>query len=133
MAKTLLLIEDDNILLGMYQKLLSNHGYVVHTAENGEEGLKKSQQEHPDLILLDLMMPKMNGITMLKALRRDDWGKNAKVIILTNLNPNDDILLEVIDNHPTYYLIKSNTTAEQVLGKVKEILEEEKKDINTAY
>lgn len=123
MAKILLLIEDDQILLGMYQKLLSNHGYTIHTAMDGEDGLKKALQEHPDLILLDIRMPKMDGMTMLKYLRADKWGKDAKVIILTNLDPTDQILHGVINTNPTYYMIKSNTKPEQVLERIKEVVD----------
>lgn len=123
MGKVLLLIEDDTILLNMYQKLLLNHGYNVHTATDGEDGLKKALQDHPDLILLDIRMPKMDGMTMLRHLRTDKWGKAAKVIILTNMEATDQILKEVIEGQPTYYLIKSNTNPEQVLERIKEVVE----------
>ncbi len=126
MAKILLLIEDDEILLDMYRQLLSNHGYEVHTAKDGEEGLEKALQDHPDLILLDIRMPKMDGMTMLKHLRTDSWGREAKVIILTNLDLTEQILQGVIENHPTYYIIKSNTTPEKMLERIKEVLEGQK-------
>jgi len=128
--KLLLLVEDDRVLLDMYQKLLVNHGYEVHTAVDGEEGLKKAFQDHPDLILLDILMPKMDGMTMLESLRKDKWGKDVKVIILTNLDLTDHILQRVVKDHPTYYLIKSDTKPEQVLEHIKEIVEEQK-NINT--
>ena len=123
MAKILLLIEDDKILLDMYQKLLTNHGYDVRTAMDGEDGLNKTLQDHPDLILLDIRMPKMDGMTMLKRLRADPWGKTAKVIILTNLEANDQILKGVVENNPTYYLVKTNTKPEEVLEHIKEVVE----------
>lgn len=128
MAKVLL-IEDDKILLGMYQKLLSNHGYDVHTAMDGEDGLKKALQDHPDLILLDVRMPKMDGMTMLQHLRGDVWGKDAKVIILSNLDAVGDILQGVVRDHPTYYLIKANTKFEDVLEKIQEILEDKRVEV----
>lgn len=128
MTKTLLLVEDDKILLNMYQKLLVNHGYDVRTAMDGEEGLKKAFENHPDLILLDIRMPKMDGMTMLKLLRQDAWGKTAKVIILTNLDPIDTILQGVIRDQPTYYLIKASTQFEDVLEKIKEVLESPKEN-----
>ena len=120
----LLLIEDDKIILDMYQKLLLNHGYDVRTAMDGEDGLKKALVDHPDLILLDIRMPKMDGMTVLKHLRADAWGKDAKVIILTNLDATDNILQGVVEDHPSYYMIKSNTKPEMVLEHIKEIVEE---------
>lgn len=131
MAKAILLIEDDKILLDMYQKLLLNYGYDVHTAMDGEDGLKKALSKHPDLILLDLLMPKMDGMTVLKHLRADAWGKDAKVIILTNLDPTDLILQGVVEDHPSYYMIKSNTKPEEILEHIKEIIEEQEQNTNT--
>ena len=131
MVKALLLVEDDTILLEMYRRFLVNHGYEVDTALDGEEGLKKALEGHPDLILLDVRMPKMDGMTMLKLLRQDSWGKDAKVIILTNLDPIDTILQGVVADHPTYYLVKANTKMEDVLEKIREVLAEQKQDTNT--
>jgi len=125
MGKALLLIEDDLILVNMYQRLLLNHGYNVHTAINGVDGLKKALQDHPDLILLDIRMPKMDGLTMLRYLRKDEWGKSAKVIILTNLEASDQILKEIVVEQPTYYLVKSNTSPEKVLERIKEVVGEQ--------
>lgn len=125
MAKKLLLVEDDKILLDMYQVLLSNHGYEVHTAVDGEDGLKKALEVHPDLILLDILMPKMDGLTVLKQLRADQWGKDAKVIMLTNLDTSDEILQRIVEDHPTYYMMKSNTKPEKVLEHIQEIVEKQ--------
>lgn len=121
MAK-ILLVEDDEILYRMYRQLLQNHGHQVSIGVNGEEGLKLALKEHPNLILLDIRMPKMDGMTMLKLLRRDVWGASVPVIILTNLDTNDDILKGVIEDHPSYYLIKSNVEHQEVLERVKNVL-----------
>ena len=123
MSQTILLVEDDKVLVSMYQTLLQNHGYAVKIGYNGEEGLKIALSDHPDLILLDVRMPKMDGITMLEHLRKDLWGEKAKVIILSNLDPTDQILGSIVENHPTYYLIKSNNPPELVLEQIKEVLE----------
>lgn len=125
----ILIVEDDEIIYKMYQKLLQNHEYDVKIATDGEEGLKIALEEHPDLIMLDIKMPKMDGMTMLKLLRADEWGMGAKVIILTNSDATDHILQGVIEDHPSYYMIKSNTKPEMVLEHIKEIVEE--KNINT--
>lgn len=126
----ILIVEDDEIIYKMYQKLLQNHGYDVKIATDGEEGLKIALEEHPDLVLLDIIMPKMDGMTMLKQLRQDEWGKNVKVIILTNLDPSDNILQGVVADHPTYYMIKSNTKPEEILEHIKEVIKEQKKNTN---
>lgn len=126
MGEKILLVEDDKILVDMYQKLLSNHGYIVDLAMDGEAGLKKAIEGRPNLILLDIKMPKMDGMTMLKLLRENEWGKNAKVIILTNLDASDQILSEVVKDQPAYYLIKSNTVPEKVIEHIKEVLGEVK-------
>lgn len=124
MAKILLLIEDDKILIDMYQKLLLNHGYDVRIAMDGVDGLKKALEYHPDIILLDIRMPKMDGMTMLKHLRNNAWGKDAKVIILTNLDATDQILQGIVEDYPSYYMVKSNTKPEMVLEHIKEVVEE---------
>ena len=122
----ILIIEDDEIIYKMYQKLLQNHGHDVKIATDGEAGLKTALEEHPDLILSDIRMPKMDGLNMLKLLRQDSWGETAKVIILTNLDTTDKILQNVTEDHPTYYLVKANNPPELVLEKVKEILDTNK-------
>jgi len=122
MKKILLIIEDDLVLARMYQTLLQNHGYDVKTAADGETGLKEALEIHPDLILLDIRMPKMDGMTVMHHLREDTWGKTAPIIILTNLDLTDDRLTGVVKDQPSYYLIKSNNPPDQVLEKVNEIL-----------
>ena len=122
MKKILLIIEDDLVLARMYQTLLQNHGYDVKTAVDGETGLKEALDIHPDLILLDIRMPKMDGMTVMHHLREDKWGKTAPIIILTNLDLSDQRLTGVDKDQPSYYLIKSNNPPDQVLEKVNEIL-----------
>ena len=118
MTKLLLLIEDDKILLDMYQKLLSNHGYDVHTAMDGEDGLKKALQDHPDLILLDIRMPKMDGLTVLKYLRDDEWGKEVPVFMLTNLDDSKSIS-EAMNFRVERFLIKSDWKPKEIINEIK--------------
>lgn len=127
MAK-ILLVEDDEILYRMYQTLLQNYGHQVSIGVNGEEGLKKALGEHPDLILLDIRMPKMDGMTMLKLLRKDVWGANVPVIILTNLDASLESLQGVVKDYPAYYLIKSNVEHKEVLEKIQDVLLNPKKE-----
>src|SRR5437870_12623979 len=79
------IIEDDQAISQMYRIKFEAEQYEVETAENGKLGLELSEKMKPDIILLDLMMPEMTGDQMLAALRKTDWGKNIKVIILTNM------------------------------------------------
>ncbi len=78
------IIEDDEAISQMYRIKFEAEGYTVETAGNGKLGLELAQHMRPDIILLDLMMPIMTGEEMLVQLRKADWGKNVKVIILTN-------------------------------------------------
>jgi len=128
MQNRILFIEDDQILHEMYKTYLSNHGYVVQSAYDGEAGLQKALEEHPDIILLDIRMPKMDGMTMLSKLRQDTWGKDAKVIILTNLDQSDEIFRGVVADQPRYYLIKSNIKPETVLEYMEMLLDEQKQE-----
>lgn len=122
---TVLIIEDDQIILEMYRDKFEVGKFSVITARNGEDGLSTAFQYHPDLILLDLAMPKMDGMTVMKHLRADPWGSTVPVIILTNLNLDGKLLEEIIKHKPTYSLMKANTTPDDVLGKALEIVGQE--------
>lgn len=86
MKKKILIAEDDVPLRRVFCDALKAEGYDVYEAGDGEEALSVALREHPDLIVLDILMPKMDGIEMARQLRLDAWGKTAKVIILTNLS-----------------------------------------------
>lgn len=122
--KTVLIIEDDQIILEMYRDKFQVSKWGVITALNGEDGLQAAIQHHPDLILLDLAMPKMDGMTVMKHLRGDAWGETVPIIILTNLNIDGKILEEIIKHKPTYSLMKANTTPDDVLLKARDIFGE---------
>jgi len=92
-------------------------------AGNGEDGLATALKEHPDIILLDIVMPKMDGMTVLKKLREDEWGKKVPVILLTNLSATGaDIIEGIVEQEPSYYLVKSDWKIEDVVAKVKDTL-----------
>lgn len=80
------IVEDDLSIAQMYRMKFEAEGYKVDIAENGRLGLSLCEQMKPDLVLLDLMMPEMNGDEMLEKMRATDWGKNIRVIILTNVS-----------------------------------------------
>jgi len=117
-----LIVEDDRILAGMYKKKLDNSGYEVTEAENGQAGLDMALGGKPDIILLDIRMPVMTGLEMLKELRKDEWGKNVPVIILTNLEANEKITQDIAQTEPSYYLMKAGNRPDAVLEKIEEIL-----------
>lgn len=117
----LLLIEDDDLLVRMYQDKFTQDGYKVGVALNGEEGLTKLKEEKPDLVLLDIMMPKMNGFEFLKNIKADTDSKNIPVILLTNLSGQGDAK-KGLEMGAVAYLIKSNFTPDQIVSKIKEIL-----------
>lgn len=117
---TILIVEDDMMLSSALKIKLSKVGYAVLIANDGKEGLSAAKEMHPDLILLDIVMPVMDGYTMLVELRKDSWGKNASVIILTNLNEasiNGDFLDESSD-----YLIKAEWKLDDLLSKIQKML-----------
>lgn len=122
--KKILIVEDDSSLLNVLHDKFILEGFDVLLAENGEIGLASALSLHPDLILLDIVMPKMDGMTMMKKLREtDEWGKNVPVILLTNLSADDEKINQAIAiNEPAYYLVKSDYTISYLVEKIKERL-----------
>lgn len=120
-SQKILLIEDDKMLLEMYAAKFSREGYTVLTAENGANGLKLAQEEKPDIILLDIIMPKMDGFATLKEIRKDDGMKSIPVILLTNLGQDQDIQKGKSLGADDYF-IKANHTPTEIVEKVKGML-----------
>ena len=121
--KRVLIIEDEPPMLQALNDALTGAGFETLLAGDGEEGLRMALQQKPDIILLDILMPKIDGMTMMKKIREDAWGKKVPMIILTNVNPDSDATINaVVENQPAYYLIKSDMTLEVILEKVKEVL-----------
>jgi two-component system alkaline phosphatase synthesis response regulator PhoP len=117
--KKILIVEDDAILLEMYQDKFIHEGFTVITAENGKDGLQKAIELKPNIILLDLMMPVMNGLEMLKKLREFPQFKRLPVIILTNAGEVENIRETKRYDDACDFLIKSNVSVEEVVKKVK--------------
>lgn len=121
--KVVLIVEDEQPMLRVLHDKLQESGYGTLEAENGAEGLELALAHHPDIILLDVLMPKMDGMTMLTKLREDSWGKTVPIIILTNVSPDTDTTLKsIIANQPAYYLVKSDVKLDTVTEKIKDIL-----------
>ncbi len=112
------IIEDDQAISQMYRIKFEAEGYTVETAGNGKLGLELAQQMKPDIILLDLMMPEMNGDEMLKKLRATTWGKHTKVIILTNVGE-QEAPAELKALGVRKFIVKAEMTPRQVAEMVK--------------
>lgn len=117
-TKTILIVEDDLALRNALSAKLNHEGFSVLSAENGQEGLKKAIESKPDLILLDVVMPVMDGMQMAAELQKDDWGKRANIIVLTNLSDNDHIV-SAVKNHVFEYIVKSNKSLEDIVKEIK--------------
>jgi DNA-binding response OmpR family regulator len=122
--KKILIVEDELAYLKLLKSQLTEKGYEVSEAVNGKKGLEAAKKEKPDLILLDIRMPVMDGMTMLGLLRKEEWGKKMNVIILTNLEPDDKILGNVITDEPSYYFVKSDIQLGELLAKIKNLVGE---------
>ena len=121
--KTILIIDDEDSYRYIYSDKLTNAGFDVLEAKDGKEGLAMAIDKKPDLILLDLGMPDMDGLSLLAKLREDPWGKGAKVIILTNISDNTK-LAEAIKHETFIYLLKSNTSMDELVSKINKFLEQ---------
>jgi len=117
----ILIVDDESSLRHALADKLSFEGFSALEAKNGEEGLALALSSHPDLILLDIVMPVMDGISMLKNLRDDKWGKKVKVIMLTNLDGGGKVADAVAWGTPEY-LVKSDWKLEDVVIKIREQL-----------
>lgn len=121
MTQKIAIIEDDHAIAGMYRIKFEADGYEVQTAGNGQLGLALVKEMKPDIILLDLMMPEMDGHEMLRRLRQTDWGKHIKVVVLTNVGESE-IAENIQGLDISGLIIKAQFTPAQVVHKVREIL-----------
>ena len=122
---SILVVEDEKSLADALKDKLEKENFDVIECYDGLEGLQFASTKHPDLILLDLIMPNMGGLEMLNKLREDSWGINAKVIVLTNVSDPANIVVStgfsaLGSNYE--YLVKAETTLENLVSKVKEKL-----------
>lgn len=121
-SQRILIVEDDKLLRDLYYELLSDEGYNVDQAANGEEGLHKIETGGYDLVLLDIMLPKIDGLQILKEIqKRGLQKKNKSIVLLTNLGQ-DATIKEGLSSGASAYLIKSSLTPDQVLTEVKTFL-----------
>lgn len=119
LTKKILIIDDETDLLQVLMDTLTSEGFSVLGAKNGEEGLELALKEHPDLILLDIIMPVMDGMTMLYELRKDPWGNSVPVILLTNLSDAERVA-EALRLRVYDFLVKSDWKLKDLVTKIKE-------------
>ena len=117
--KTILFVEDEPTLQKTLSLALEQEGYTVKNALDGEIGLNLAKEIKPDLILLDLILPKMDGFEVLDELKKDDSTKSIPVIVLTNLESSQDIEKALVLGANTY-LVKANYDLKEVIDKVRE-------------
>lgn len=120
MAK-ILIIEDDSVLQKALSEYLIAEGFEVKQAGDGELGVQMALEEKPDLILLDLVLPKKDGYTVLKEVRADESSKRIPIVLLTNLGSISDVE-KALELGATTYLVKADYKLEEITAKVKEIL-----------
>jgi len=123
--KSILLVDDDLTLREMYMERLKAEGFTVEMAKDGEEALQKAADLHPNVILLDIMMPKINGLDVLKKLKGSDATKDIPVIVLTALIQ-DREKMESITRGADDYIVKSEMMPGDVIDKVKNLLDHPK-------
>jgi DNA-binding response OmpR family regulator len=118
MEKHILVIEDEVDLREAMMEALHEEGYMVTGAENGKVGLETALREHPDMILLDLMMPIMDGQEMFRRLREDEWGRTANVVILTAMDDVNNIGL-AHEAKPLDYFIKAHHSLDDLVKQIR--------------
>jgi response regulator RpfG family c-di-GMP phosphodiesterase len=124
MKKTILIVEDEISERKALKDKFTREGIDIIEAVNGEEGLKTAFKKHPDLIVTDILMPKMNGMEMIKKLREDKWGQSVPIVILTNVEAERKDVQKIKKDHRfACYLIKSGWKIQDIVDKVKKELE----------
>jgi len=120
---SILIVDDEEAQRKVLHDYLAVREFTVTEAKNGVQGLAKALYQHPDVILLDVRMPVMDGMTMMLKLRQDEWGKKASVIILTNYDTDDVQLMQITAGLPSYFLMKASTPLDLIYEKIQETIE----------
>lgn len=127
----ILVVEDEEILLTALSEELSQEGFEVVGAKDGVEGVEKAASEKPDLILLDLVMPKLDGIGALKQMKANPAIQDIPVVILTNLSDYDKVS-DALSLGAMDYLVKANYNLEELVNKIKTVLERKQSGVLSA-
>lgn len=120
-----LIVEDEDILRKIYKRKFQNSEFDVEVATNGEEGVAKMKSVHPDLVLMDIVMPKLNGLDALDVIKRDTSIKDIPIIMITNLSQVEDATL-ALKKGAADYIVKSDLTPSQIVAKARTLLSSKK-------
>ena len=120
MSKSILLVEDDPFLIDIYTTKLKESGFGVEVASDGESALRKVKEKEPGLVILDIVLPQLDGWEILRQIKSDPKLKNIKIIILSNLGQKEEVERGV-ELGAVKYLIKAHYTPSQVVEEIKEI------------
>jgi CheY-like chemotaxis protein len=118
---TILIVDDEESLVNVLARKFMDEGITAYKANNGREGLALAFEKHPDLILLDIMMPEMDGFDVMKALHEDEWGKTVPVILLTN-SSSIETVSQAVSAGTSEFLIKTDVHLDQVVSHVRDRL-----------
>lgn len=119
---TVLIVEDDTVIRELYALAFETAGLIVLQAKDGAEGVALALQKHPDAILMDIMMPGMDGHTAVNEIRKDPWGKTAKVVYLTNMTDAENVV-HAVERGSEEYIIKANVTPKEVVNQVRMVMQ----------
>lgn len=129
MDTKILIVEDDLFIRDLYLHVFNNSGYTVLAAKDGEEGVTAANDKQPDIILLDIMLPKLNGIEALKRLKNEDKTRQIPVIMLTNL-ADDNVIKEAFQSGAQGYLIKTRYSPYEMVKQIEIFLQNPTKKLN---
>lgn len=121
MSKKILIIEDDTFLQGLVATKLTKEGYEISTASNGEEAVRVANEKSPDIILLDLVLPNMDGFEVLEKIRKTELLAKTPVIVFSNLAEEKD-MAKALELGASQYMVKSNFTLDELAEKIREVL-----------
>ena len=119
--RTVLIVDDEEPLVNVLARKFEDEGITAYTACNGKEGLAVALEKHPDLILLDILMPEMDGFDVMKKLQEDAWGRDVPVILLTN-SSSIETVAKAVHTGMSEYLVKTEMQLDQVVSHVKQRL-----------
>jgi DNA-binding response OmpR family regulator len=123
-----LLVEDDPMVVRMYQRKLTMEGFDLSVAFNGEEGLAALAKDRPDIVLLDIMMPKMNGFEMLKKIKNNQRRKDIPVVMLTNLGDRSEDIQKCKELGAVDYWVKASLPLKDLVEGIRKIIQEQQKN-----